>query len=102
MKIGIPVCQGLIAPRFDCAAEFLILELKGQEVSKKYILPFTEQNPLRRALLMVQVPVDAIICSKIDNFSRRLLKDYKIIIISEQYGPVEGIVAKWLPRFTVG
>lgn len=98
MIIGIPVCQEIIAPRFDCAAEFLIIELEGEEIVKRQVLPFLEQNPLRRALLMIQVPVDTIICSRIDNFSSRLLKDHRIKIISDQHGPIEEVLASWLPR----
>ncbi len=100
MKIGIPVCKDIIAPRFDCAAEFLILELAGKEIIKRQVLPFAEQNPLRRALLMIQVPVNTIICSRIDNFSYRLLKDHKIEIISEQHGLIEEVLDVWLPQLT--
>jgi predicted Fe-Mo cluster-binding NifX family protein len=98
MIIGIPVCQEIIAPRFDCAVEFLILEFEGKDIIKSQVLPLAEQNPLRRALFMIQVPVDIIICSRIDNFSYRLLKDHKIKIISEQYGQIEEVLASWLPH----
>jgi len=99
MKIGIPICKGFIAPRFDCAEEFLIMEITDGQTIKKHVLRCLGQNPLRRALLMIQVPVNAIVCFRIDNFSLRLLEDHKITIITEQSGLLEDVLKHCLQRF---
>ncbi|MGI6647879.1 MAG: NifB/NifX family molybdenum-iron cluster-binding protein [Bacillota bacterium] len=102
MIIGIAKHQEFIASRFDCAEEFLIIELQNSQITKQFILQCLDKNLLRKALLMFQSSVNIIICGSIDSFSLRLLEDHKITVISGQHGQLQDFLDRWLKQLGGG
>lgn len=99
MKIALPVLRDSVAPRFDCTEEFLIVEIDQGNIVQRYILECPERNVLKRALMLIQVPVKVIICGRIDNFSLRLFQDRNLKVITGQYGLLDAVLQYWLNTF---
>jgi len=89
MKIAIPLFNRRIAPRFDCAHDFLLAVAENGEVIEHEELPATRWTPLERVEKLKDLGVDIVICGGIDNVSARRLNFYRVRIYSWVTGRAE-------------
>ena len=89
MKIAIPLFDRRIAPRFDCAQDFLLAVAENGEVIEHEELSATRWTPLERVEKLKDLNVDIVICGGIDNVSARRLNFYRVRIYSWVTGEAE-------------
>ena len=89
MKIAIPLFNSRIAPRFDCAQDFLLAVAENGEVIEHEELSATRWTPLERVEKLKDLNVDIVICGGIDNVSARRLNFYRVRIYSWVTGRAE-------------
>ena len=89
MKIAIPLFNSRIAPRFDCAHDFLLAVAENGEVIEHEELSATRWTPSERVEKLNDLSVDIVICGGIDNVSARRLNFYRVRVYSWVTGRAE-------------
>jgi len=74
MRIAIPTFGERISPRFDCAPEFLIVEVNDGEVIDQRRLSALDWAPRRRVARLIELGVETVVCGGIDRFSDARLR----------------------------
>ncbi|NPV27877.1 MAG: NifB/NifX family molybdenum-iron cluster-binding protein [Firmicutes bacterium] len=96
MKVAIPFFAQYIAPRFDCADRFLIVDIVNGEIKHQDIWECRDSSPLIRTQALADLAVDVLICGAIDNCSFRLLSASGKQVVSWQSGQVDEVLARLL------
>ncbi|NPV93360.1 MAG: hypothetical protein HPY50_21585 [Firmicutes bacterium] len=96
MKLAMPVYQNKLAPRFDCAEEFLIIDVGSGRVGERKVLRCRSDYPLERATMLADSEADVIICGAIDQYSNRILSVKGKQVYSWQSGEIEDIIDKFV------
>jgi len=73
MKVAIAVFGSRVSPRFDCAAELLVAEIRDGVVARTEQLADGQSNPLQRIARLRELGVDAVVCGAITGFVLRHL-----------------------------
>ncbi len=81
MVFALPLFGSEIAPRFDCAEEFLLATVEEGEIIGICYMAMEEENLIQRIKNLSSRKVDTIICSSIDDFSLRMLNGLGIKIV---------------------
>jgi len=92
MKVAIPIFESRVSPRFDCSDTFLIVYIKSREVIKKEKIKIYDQNTIEKVNNLINMNVDTLICSGINEFNYQLILDKGIKIIPGVTGNVDEIV----------
>jgi predicted Fe-Mo cluster-binding NifX family protein len=95
MKLAVTVYQNKVAPRFDCAEEFLIIDIENNRSREKKTLRCRSDYPLERAIMLAESDVDIVICGAIDQYSSRILSVKGKQVFSWQSGNIEDIIDKF-------
>ncbi len=82
-KILIPDLNGNIAPCFEAATKFLLVDIKGGKSISHKKITCTGEGGFRRIRLIRLHDVDTLICSGIGGFYRDLLNNMHIELISD-------------------
>lgn len=96
MIVALPLFGSEISPRFDCAGEFLLVNVEGGKIAKSSFIGIQEGNPIQRARLLLERKVDKVICGGIDDFSSRLLNGLGIEVVPWVAGDVRKVIEKLL------
>ena len=96
MKVAIPVFQGKVAPRLDCAEEFLILEVGVEGAEERERWECHSDYPLERAVNLAESEADIIICGAIDQCSSRIIAATGKRVYPWQYGEIGLVIRKLL------
>ena len=96
VKIAIPLFGKRVSPRFDCAAQFLILTVENGNIIQREDLLLKEKALTERIKRLSEIKVDTIICSGIDAFSESQLFFQGMRILSWITGEVEDIIRCFL------
>lgn len=96
VKVAIPIFGDRISPRFDCARQILVLELRGkeifgrQEISKEGWLPYSE------AAAMKELGINTVICGGIRHWDLFSLKGQGIRVIPHVFGEIDNVINLFL------
>ena len=89
MRIAIPVFGTRVSPRFDCAQEFLLIDIDDGTVARKERFGVGNAVPLERVRTLAGLGVEAIVCGGIDIFSAQQLAAHGIRAYSWVTGEAE-------------
>lgn len=92
MRVGIPVFQNRVAPRLDCAAQMLILEIEGEDIFAKKEISLCWHNPLVAVNQIKEMAVDVLICGAVPCFMARLLAWSGVRLVSWVSGDWEEVL----------
>lgn len=96
MKIAIPLFGKRVSPRFDCAAQFLILTVKNGNIVQRENLLLKEKVLRERIKRLSEIQVDTLICSGIDSYSEEQLFFHGMRVLSWITGEVEDVIRCFL------
>ena len=96
MKIAISLFGERVSPRFDYAEKFLIVDIAGDEIKHREIVPAGEPFPLTYVSLLCNLGVETLICGGIDRFSAQQLKLHGITIYAWVTGEAEDALQGFL------
>ena len=92
MRVAVPIWERRVSPVFDSALRVLIAEIKDKQVISRFIIPFKEGYPLRRASLLNRWEIDALICGGISSYLARLIVARGIKLIPGIRGDVDKVL----------
>lgn len=96
MKISIPTLFGRISPVFDESRKILVIEIEeGLEVGR-WEEPLPAKGPPWKAMHLISLGVDVLICSAISWPLERRLMAAEIQVIPHTCGPVEDVLQAYL------
>ena len=96
MKVAIPMFGERIAPRFDCAEGFLVVETENGEIVSRKELPVGHFTPFDRIRVLSQLGINTLICSGIDGFCARQLAFHGLKVYSSITGEAEDALRSFL------
>jgi len=96
VKIAIPLFGKRVSPRFDCAAQFLILKVENGNIMRRENLVLKEKILTEKIKRLSEIKVDTLICSGIDAFSEGQLSFYGMKVLSWITGEAEDIIRCFL------
>ena len=73
MRVAIPLFGTRIAPRFDCADEFLVANVSAGAVVERGQVTVAGLAPVERAKRLCELGVDTVVCGGIDQLSASYL-----------------------------
>ena len=92
MIIAIPLFQTRVAPRFDCARQFLLAEIDGSESRAPRQVTIDAASVRKRVQQLSDLKVDTIICGGIDADTTALLHRSHLQLIAWVAGEAEDAV----------
>ena len=96
VKIAVPLFDRRVAPRFDCAGDFLFAAVENGEIVECRKLPASGWNRRQRVKKLSELGVDILICGGIDKQSARLLVFYGIRMYTWVTGMAEDALRSFL------
>ena len=96
MKIALTIWNDRIAPVFDVARSIRLFEvLKGRMIDQKQDI-LTGELPVQKALRLVELGVETLICGAISRPVRSMIAGYGIIVIPFVAGSPEDVIQAWM------
>ncbi len=99
MKVAIPVWQGRIAPVLDSAHCLNVVELSGGNESDRLQIDLGDTNPRLRALELIRLKPDVVLCGAISRPLHCMLAGAGIRIIAGLSGEVSNALSDYLRDF---
>lgn len=96
MKVAISLFGERVSPRFDYAEKFLIVDIAGDKITHREIVPSGEPFPLTRVSMLCNLGVGTLICGGIDRFSARQFEYHGITIYAWITGEAEDALQGFL------
>ncbi len=96
MKIAIPLFRTRVSPRFDCAQQFWVLEVKNNQIIEQQDLQIKEKIPIQKIRKLTRLGIDILICGGIDRFSERHFYFFGIKLFSWITGEAKDIIQCFL------
>ena len=96
MIIAIPIFESRISPRFDCAANLLILTAHDDEISSREEISLRRLPWCQRIELLIQKKVDNILCGGIRRCDFFLLSNAGINVYAGLAGEIDGVLNAFL------
>jgi predicted Fe-Mo cluster-binding NifX family protein len=95
MKIAVSLWNQRVAPVFDVAREILLVDVvAGQwHDEKKEVLP--GELPLQKALRLVELEADTLICGAISRPVLAMVAGYGIQVVPYVVGPAAAVIQAW-------
>ena len=95
MKIAVSIWNQRVAPVFDVAREILLVDVvAGQWIDEKQeVLP--GDLPLQKALRLVELAADALICGAISRPLMAMIAGYGIQVVPYVAGPAAAVIRAW-------
>ena len=96
MKIAVTIWNDRIAPVFDVARDIRIVEVvEGRTIDQEEDI-LTGELPVQKALRLVELEVDTLICGAISRPVRTMIASYGIQVIPFLAGNPEAVVQAWI------
>ena len=96
MKIAMTIWNDRIAPVFDVARDIRLVEvLEGRTIDQTEDI-LTGELPVQKALRLVELEVDTLICGAISRPVRAMIAGYGIQVIPFVAGNPEAVVQAWI------
>jgi len=92
MRVAIPIWERRVSPVFDTAGRILIADVEGNKVSSRFIIPFPESFPPRRAIFLETWGVEILICGGISAYLARMVSAQRIKVMAGNRGDVDQIL----------
>jgi len=96
MRIAIPLFDGRVAPRFDCAQRLLVIDGGQDDAPSGHTESPLAGPPHERIRALVELGADVLICGGIDCLSASLLARYPIRVFSWVTGEADDALAAFL------
>ncbi len=94
--VAIPVFEGRVSSRLDCAEQFLLVTRENGRVCKREEIHLLECSPMEIVRFLLHEEVNLLICGGLTEMCERLLRDGGIQVIPWVQGDVEEILARFL------
>lgn len=85
-----------IAPVFDTAREFLIVEAKSGKIIRETQEILAHNQPMQTALRMAELRLDVLVCGAISGDIQNLINAYGIRIVPFVSGELRTVIEAWL------
>jgi predicted Fe-Mo cluster-binding NifX family protein len=92
MRVAMPIWEQRISPVFDTARRMLIADVEGNKVTSRFIIPFPESFPPRRAMFLRIWGIKILICGGISAYLARMMSARGIRVIPGIRGGVDEIL----------
>jgi len=96
MTVALPIFGSRISPRFDCAAEIMLVRVEDGRVAARESVAAEAQHCLTRINWLCQHGVQVVICGGISRFSLRMLTDRGLRVLPGVTGDVEEVLQQFL------
>ena len=95
MKIAVPIWNQRVAPVFDVAREVLLVEMpsEGEQNGRRETL--TGELPVQKALRLVELGVDILICGAISRPVLAMVAGYGIRVVPHVVGQAREVIQAW-------
>jgi predicted Fe-Mo cluster-binding NifX family protein len=95
MKTAFTYWKHRIAPVFDTAHRILLIEQVSEQIVHRRRENLTEYLPLQKALQLVAIGVDTLVCGAISRPVHEIIAAYGIQVIGFVAGDLEKVVQAW-------
>jgi len=95
MRIAVTLWKQRVAPVFDTAREILLVDLAAGQWVRKQREALTGEIPAQKALCLVELGVDTLICGAVSRPILAMLTGYGIGVIPYVAGPPEDVIQAW-------
>lgn len=96
MRAAFSVWNQRIAPVFDEASTFYLVDRQTGQIAVERFDPVQNQIPLQKALRLVALNVNTLVCGGISNQLHDMLVAYGIQVIPFVAGEVHDVIGMWL------
>ena len=95
LKTAFVCWEGRIAPVFDTAKEFLIVETQSGKVTGESREDIRSNQPLQKVLYLAELHVDVLVCGAITADIQALVEAYGIRVVPFITGNLDRVVEAW-------
>lgn len=95
MKIAVPIWKERVAPVFDVAREILLAETRAVNEHNEAKEILKGELPVQKALQLVELGVDILICGAISRPALAMLTGYGIRVVPHVVGRATEVVQAW-------
>jgi predicted Fe-Mo cluster-binding NifX family protein len=96
MKAAFAYWEKRIAPVFDTARDIHIVEVESGRIIGESLISIPETMPSARALHLMELGVETLVCGAISGTMQKLLEAYGIKVISFVAGDTADVIRAWL------
>lgn len=96
MKIALTIWHHRIAPVFDVARDIRLVEVVAGRMTDQKQHVLVGELPVQKALQLVELAVDALICGAISHPVRSMITGYGIQVIPFVAGTPEAVMQAWM------
>jgi predicted Fe-Mo cluster-binding NifX family protein len=95
MRIAVTLWKQRVAPVFDIAREILLVDMAAGQRVREQNKPLTGELPAQKALCLVELGVDTLICGAVSRPILAMLTGYGIRVVPYVAGPPEDVIRAW-------
>jgi len=95
-KAAFACWEDRIAPVFDTAHDFCIVEMRSGKIMRESRLSLEDNQPLRTALRMAELQLDVLVCGAISGDIKALVAAYGIRVVPFVSGELSTVIEAWL------
>jgi len=95
MKIAVPIWNQRVAPVFDVAREILVAEMAMEKGPNRTRETLTGELPVQKALRLVELGVDILICGAISRPTLAMVTGYGIRVVPHVVGQATEVIQAW-------
>lgn len=92
MRLAVAEWNGYVSPVFDTAGWVRIVEAEPPLDTEGRVVDVAEEDPARRALRLVELRVDVLICGAISRPLEAMIKAQGIRVVSRVCGPSSAVI----------
>lgn len=96
MRVAVLLFGERVSPRFDCATEFLVVDVLDGKVAEKEVASLARELPLERIARLLELGVSVVICGGIEGATARILNARGIQLYSWVNGTVDDVLGALL------
>jgi predicted Fe-Mo cluster-binding NifX family protein len=96
MKAAFAIWRHRICPVFDVARQIHLVGMRGERIVDASTVSLTSDDPLQKALLLVALGVDVLVCGAISRQIRHAIEGYGIRVMPFVAGDLEPVISAWL------
>lgn len=96
MKAAFSCWEDRIAPVFDTARDFRLVEIQAGKVIRESRETLEDNQPLRTALRMAELQLDTLVCGAISGHIQALIAAYGIRVVPFVSGDLQQVIQAWV------
>jgi predicted Fe-Mo cluster-binding NifX family protein len=96
MTVAVPLFGSRVSPRFDCAADMLLVKVENGRVATMESVAMGAQHSLARVNWLYRQGVQVVICGGISGFSLRMMMDRGLRVLTGVTGDADDALQLFL------